>query len=417
MILAGDITNLVDGLRHVTSWRYNQFGWLTNKVDGLSRNAFRYAYNTNGWVTNRWTPEKGNTGYTYDNVGNLKSITYPLSTINYSYDALNRLTNMADATGTNNFAYTAVGQLASESNLWAGVAYSYIQRLRTALAVSGNWTQTYGYDSGWRMTNVTSPAGVFGYVHNASVGLSVPAASSLIGSTTLPNGASVVNSYDNLARLTGTALNNYWGHTLDGYIYTPDPLGLRTNIVRNFGLTTNSVSVGYDNIAQITSWAAKESSGALRQNEQLGLTYDAAHNLQLRTNNALVLTFVDDAANQLTNVVRTNAFTMAGATPAPATSITVNGQTAQIYGDFTFARTNLTLANGQNNFTNIAQNVYGVAVTNTFTANLPQSISLAYDNNGNLLLLNDGLKTFAFDWEDQVDQCLCAQPVAKRFCL
>lgn len=52
----------------------------TNKMDGLDRNAFRYAYNANGWLTNRWTPEKGNTGYTFDNVGNLTVITYPQMT-------------------------------------------------------------------------------------------------------------------------------------------------------------------------------------------------------------------------------------------------------------------------------------------------------------------------------------------------
>ncbi len=46
------------------------------------------------------------------------------------------------------------------------------------------------------------------------------------------------------------ALVNRWGHVLDGYSYTHEPLGLRTNITRNFGLTTNSVTVGYDLIGQ-----------------------------------------------------------------------------------------------------------------------------------------------------------------------
>ena len=77
----------------------------------------------------------------------------------------------------------------------------------------------------------------FGYGYQFPAPLDLPSA------ITLPNGANIVNSYDTLARLTGTALNNYWGHTLDGYAYTPDPLGLRTNIVRNLGLTTNTVAV------------------------------------------------------------------------------------------------------------------------------------------------------------------------------
>lgn len=77
---------------------------MTNKVDGRGSNVLRYAYNPNGWATTRWTPEKGNTGYGYDKVGTLKSITYPSSTINYAYDALNRLTNLVDAVGTTAFS-------------------------------------------------------------------------------------------------------------------------------------------------------------------------------------------------------------------------------------------------------------------------------------------------------------------------
>ena len=160
---ASEIISLVDGLSHTTSWQYNQFGWLTNKIDGLNRNAFRYAYNPNGWVTNRWTPEKGNTGYAFDNVGNLKAVAYPISTIKLSYDLLNRLSTIQDGILTNWRSYTAIGQLAGESNAWTSVNYSYTQGLRTTMAIGTNWTQTYGYDTGWLMTNTASPAGPFGY--------------------------------------------------------------------------------------------------------------------------------------------------------------------------------------------------------------------------------------------------------------
>src|SRR5208282_451080 len=92
---------------------------------GFGRNAFRFAYNANGWVTNRWTPEKGNTGYTFDNVGNLKSIIYPQFTVSYAYDLLNELTNMVDAVGTTAFSYAPAGQLQSESGPWANDLVSY----------------------------------------------------------------------------------------------------------------------------------------------------------------------------------------------------------------------------------------------------------------------------------------------------
>ena len=139
----------------------------------------------------------------------------------------------------------------------------------------------------------------------------------------LPNAAYVTNHFDTLNRLDYTALVNYWGHVLDGCSYIHDPLGLRTNIVRDFGLATNSVNVGYDNIEQLISWSAKESSGSPRLNEQLGFGFDKAWNLQSRTNGGLIQIFTTDPADELTNVSRTGALTLSGATPAPAISIAV----------------------------------------------------------------------------------------------
>src|SRR5207244_4319014 len=110
-------------------------------------------------------------------------------------------------------------------------------------------------------------------------------------------------------------------------------------------------------------------SGSLRLNEQLGFGFDAAHNLRSRTNGFLIQTFNSDAINELTNVARTGTLTVSGATPAPATNITVNGSAAERYGDFAFAHTNITLFDGQNTFTNIARNAYGTNVTNTVSFN------------------------------------------------
>jgi YD repeat-containing protein len=271
---ANDQISMVDGLNHTNSWKYNQFGWLTNKVDGIGRNSIRFAYNANGWITNRSTPEKGSTAYAYDNVGNLLSVAYPQLTITYAYDAMNHMTNMVDATGTTAFSYTQIGQLAGENGPWANdtVAYTYSQGLRTALSLSqpsGSWSQTYNYDAAWRMTNTVSPAGAFSYSYKY-----LPA-SSLVSQILLPNGATITNSYDAMARLTKTALNNFWGATLDGYSYQYDAFGLATNMSRNFGLTTSTVSAGYDNIGQILAWTAKEAGGNPRLNEQLGWAYDA----------------------------------------------------------------------------------------------------------------------------------------------
>jgi RHS repeat-associated protein len=406
------VTDLWDGNNNHVQWQFNQYGWLTNKINGLGSNVFRYGYNANGWLTNRWTPEKLNTFYTLDNVGNRLAILYPQSSIVFAFDALNRLTNMIDAAGTNNFSYTPAGRLQSAGGLWQNdtVSYGYDQGILTNLSLAqpiGTWPQSFLYDLGSRLTNTASPAGAFIYSYNFQP------ASALFTGIQLLNGAKIINGYDSMARLTSTALNNYWGHTLDGYSYIPDPLGLRTNIVRNLGLTTNTVNTGFDSIGQLTSWSAMEPGGTLRQNEQLGWQYDPAHNLHTRNNGNLTQTFTTDAANQLSSISGLGKFTMSGATPAPTTNITVNGQAAQLYSDLTFARTNLTLADGPNSFTNIAVNAYGLKVTNALSVNFPQTVSLKYDQNGNLT--NDGLKSFAYDAENQLTSVAVAGRFKKDF--
>jgi hypothetical protein len=104
----------------------------------------------------------------------------------------------------------------------------------------------------------------------------------------------------------------------------------------------------------------------------------------IRTNDALVRTFNVDTLNQISSVTRTGPLTVTGATPVPATNVTINSVIAQTYGDFTFAGGSNTLTNGANTFTIIAQNIYGAASTNTLAVNLPTPVNLQYDANGNL---------------------------------
>jgi len=394
------VISMLDGLQHTTTWNYNEYGWLTNKVDGDGRQVFKYVYDANGRPQSRWTPQNGSTAYAYDPVGNLINVVYGRSTVSYAYDALNRLTNMVDAVGTTAFGYTPVGQLQSETGPWANdtVTNGYTQHLRTALGLAqpgGWWQQSYAYDAAGRLTNVISPAGAFNYVLGGH-----GAASALVSKLSLPNGGNITNGYDALARLQQTALNNSSGMTLDGYGYQSDPLGLRTNIVRNFGTTTSTASMAYDALGQLTNWVAQEGAGTSRLNEQYGWGYDAAHNLHSRANNALSESFTTDAANQLTGISRSGSLTVAGNLLTSVTSLTVNGQTAQVYGDLTFARSGNGLNNGANTYTNVAQNATGKIVTNTLTVNLPLNATLLYDGNGNLT--NDGLKSFAYDAENEL---------------
>ena len=71
---------LTDGKSHVTTWNYDLYGRVTNKLDQANLEILRYQDDANDRLTNRWSNAKGNTAYSYDYVGNLTLVNYPVST-------------------------------------------------------------------------------------------------------------------------------------------------------------------------------------------------------------------------------------------------------------------------------------------------------------------------------------------------
>ena len=68
----------------------------------------------------------------------------------------------------------------------------------------------------------------------------------------------------------------------------------------------------------------------------LAYTYDAAGNLADRQNNTLLQAFQTDKANELVNVaLANNVLTVAGSLANGVSALSVNGQSAAIYGDQT----------------------------------------------------------------------------------
>ncbi len=221
---------------------------------------------------------------------------------------------------------------------------------------------------------------------------SYPNAGPLINRITLPNSGYITNTFDSLARLTGTFLENSAHGTLNSHAYVLNNAHQRTQMTRADG---SYVDYGYDGIGQLKSAVGKEPGGSARLHEKFGYAYDAAGNLFQRTNHLLVQTFNHNALNEIATVSRANTLTVARTTTSPATSVSVHGLAAALYGDNTFARDGWSLVDGENTFTAIAQDSYGRADTNTVIVNLPVSASFEYDSAGNLL--NDSLLTYAYN--------------------
>ncbi|MCW5554892.1 MAG: RHS repeat-associated core domain-containing protein [Verrucomicrobiae bacterium] len=275
-------------------WQEGLVGFL----DQAGVEILRYTYDPNSRLTNRWSKAKGNTIYSYDPVGNLTNVNYPSSPdVRFAYDPLNRVTNMVDAAGTTKYAYTAGGQLWTEDGPWSNetLTNTYTYRMRTGLALqqpTGTWTNGFWHDYARRLTNVTSPAGSFDYLfagvtHHAS-------------RLTLPNTSYITNHYDNVARLLFTKLNNSSHTTLNKHEYLYNTGHQRTKHTRT---DDSHLTFSYDPIGQLTIARATNSGGSLLSGETKGYFYDAAWNLNRRTNNSSgsTHTFNVDVKNQLTN--------------------------------------------------------------------------------------------------------------------
>jgi RHS repeat-associated protein len=135
----------------------------------------------------------------------------------------------------------------------------------------------------------------------------------------LPNGSYITNTYDNVARLTGTWLKNSSHSTLNSHQYTYNPGNQRTQQVFGVGSTYNYT---YDAIGQLTFGDSATAS------EDRRYVYDAAWNLNYRTNNTTTYTFKVDTKNQLTNATPVGTQTYDG-----NGNVTVSGGINYTYDD------------------------------------------------------------------------------------
>jgi RHS repeat-associated protein len=259
--------------------------------------------------------------------------------VSFQYDQLNRLTNMVDAAGTTKYTYTAGDQLSTEVQPFANstLTSTYVNRLRTAVSLqqpTGTWTNKFVYDAAARLTNVTSPAGVFSYALGGA-----SSASSLIKKLLLPNASYITNKFDNVARLSGTYLDNSGNSVLDSAAYGYNKANQRTAFTNTAG---TYVLYSYDNIGQVKVATSSVSS------ENRGYTYDSAWNLNYLTNNGTLETFTVDSRNQLT-----------GDPNAPTDSYDANGnlQIRQWSGLLYYAYTN----DDENHLTWVQYDDYGAS--------------------------------------------------------
>jgi RHS repeat-associated protein len=117
----------------------------------------------------------------------------------------------------------------------------------------------------------------------------------------LPNTSYITNHYDNVARLLFTKLNNASHTTLNKHDYVLNAGNQRTKHTR---ADDSHLTFSYDPIGQLTIARATNSGGTIISGETKGYFYDAAWNLNYRTNTSSGSTtaFSVNSKNELTQV-------------------------------------------------------------------------------------------------------------------
>ena len=152
----------------VTTWNYNNRGFMTSKVYADSKGT-GYTYTADGQLASRtWARTSSGsplvTGYTYDNAGRQLAIDYSDTTpdITYTYDWMGNISTVADAEGTRTFTYdyTTSGHPGLASVTVPGIVNHSI-----------NYTYDgYGRKTGMSLNNNSTPVFANSYAYNSVTG-------------------------------------------------------------------------------------------------------------------------------------------------------------------------------------------------------------------------------------------------------
>lgn len=168
---AGNLATLTNALGHIAHLQnYNGRGQPGKIIDTNGVETL-LVYHARGWLLSSTTKHPGGntaldatTAYTYDNEGQLTRITLPGGAfLNYHYDGARRLKAISNNTGERiDYALDAAGNPVQETiKTGSGTlvktltrSYDELSRLRQIIGAQGQ-TTTYGYDKNGNITTIT----------------------------------------------------------------------------------------------------------------------------------------------------------------------------------------------------------------------------------------------------------------------
>ncbi len=285
--------------------------------------------------------------YSYDEVGNRKSITYPNGKIvNYTYDNRNRLSGMnpSDIEGASfTFGYDSAGR-------------------RTSLSYPNGVITNYSYDNADRLTNIKSLHGLSG---QSSTLMDITYTHDLNGNRLTRNsvGAGLVPAQNGVQSYVYDALNQltkatYENNDSEEFIY--DKAGNRLKHKTVISNEVRNLDSSFNNLNQLLKSELEGASLATTGKTKLeGIVQDK-------------------------NIAK----------------VTVNGIEAVLTGN-QWSIAEMTLNVGQNNITVVATDQAGNATTETFKLYFDPKAqtTYSYDLNGNLVQKSEKGVTWNYTWD------------------
>jgi len=260
----GNVTSVTDAMGGTTTYTYDKTSRLLSETNAIGATK-KYTYDDKGNLATeenargdkttyeyddfnrliKISDKAGTVVYTYDNNSNITSISDESGTITKEYDLLNRVTSVTDANGrTVKYSYDELGNILSLT--YPGgeiVRYEYYLdgQLKSVIDSSGNKT-SYEYDSAGRLIKTTNPDGsTVEESYDKSGNLKTKIDKSSSGEVIL----SYEYGYDGFGNITSIKDKI----TTDTEIYSAEP---------NDGPEENSVSMEYDAANRLISFNGEE---------------------------------------------------------------------------------------------------------------------------------------------------------------
>jgi RHS repeat-associated protein len=333
----GNLEEIIDAAGITIEKRfYNTTNRLTRKEDGLG-NAYKYSYDGAGNIISEKSPNNQTKTFVYDNENRLIQIHYPDSSqVIYSYNNNGNLTSMTDPTGTTSYVYDELDRLTSSTDSFnKQVQYGYdITGNRTSItypADSNNPARTvvYTYDKANRLDTISDWAGrIWDYKVDRA---------GRITDVNFPNGIKELLSYDTAGRLSGLVYKTSGDTNLINYSYIRNGQGEPIDISESGALepvlnlplkenysydndnrlieTTRPVTYGYDNNGNMTSRVTGGVTTTFTYDFENRMTlqttggstvqhiYDGRGNRIARNNNGSVTRFVLDRGRGMSHIL------------------------------------------------------------------------------------------------------------------